>query len=48
MYTDGKPEGTLKAYFEQGLSETGQDLAEEVGYIRLPADKLAEMKAKVA
>jgi phosphate transport system substrate-binding protein len=48
MYTDGKPEGTLKAYFEQGLSSEGQELAEEVGYIRLPAVKLDEMKAKLA
>lgn len=48
MYTDGKPTGTLKAYFDQGLSAEGQELAQEVGYIKLPAAKLAEMKAKIA
>ena len=48
MYTDGKPTGTLKAYFAQGLSDDGQAIAEEVGYIKLPAAKLAEMRAKIA
>lgn len=48
MYTNGKPTGTLKAYFEQGLAAEGQNLAREVGYIGLPAAKLAEMKAKIA
>jgi phosphate transport system substrate-binding protein len=48
MYTDGKPTGTLQAYFEQGLSSEGQAIVEEVGYIKLPAQKLAEMRAKVA
>ncbi len=48
MYTDGKPTGALQAYFKQGLSEEGQDIAEEVGYIRLPAAKLDAMRAKVA
>lgn len=48
MYTDGKPTGALNAYFEQALSTYGQDLVEEVGYIRLPAAKLDEMRAKIA
>jgi phosphate transport system substrate-binding protein len=47
MYTDGQPTGALQAYFQQGLSADGQDLVEEVGYIRLPAAKLGEMRAKV-
>ncbi|MEA3135914.1 MAG: phosphate transport system substrate-binding protein [Thermoplasmata archaeon] len=48
MYTDGKPSGTMQAYFQQGLSQDGQDIVEEVGYIGLPAPKLAEMRAKIA
>lgn len=48
MYTDGKPDGVLKSYFEQGFSATGQGLVEEVGYIKLGPAKLAEMKAKIA
>lgn len=48
MYTDGKPTGALQAYFQKGLSDEGQGIAEEVGYIRLPGAKLAEMRAKVA
>jgi phosphate transport system substrate-binding protein len=48
MYTDGKPSGALQGYFQQGLSAEGQELVEEGGYIRLPAAKLEEMRAKVA
>jgi phosphate transport system substrate-binding protein len=48
MYTDGKPAGVLKAYFEKGLSQEGQDLVAAVKYIRMPAAKLAEMQAKIA
>jgi phosphate transport system substrate-binding protein len=48
MYTDGKPEGVLHAYFEQGLSAEGQGLVQEVGYIPLGAAKLGQMKAKIA
>ncbi|MFA5942872.1 MAG: PstS family phosphate ABC transporter substrate-binding protein [Candidatus Thermoplasmatota archaeon] len=47
MYVDGIPTGTLKAYFEQGYSTDGQDIVEEVGYIRLPPAKLDEMRAKL-
>ncbi|MEA3190569.1 MAG: phosphate transport system substrate-binding protein [Thermoplasmata archaeon] len=48
MYTKGKPAGVLKAYFEKGLSAGGQEIVHEVGYIKLPAPKLAEMQAKIA
>jgi phosphate transport system substrate-binding protein len=48
MYTNGKPSGVLKAYLEKALSADGQEIAHEVGYIKLPAAKLAEMKAKIA
>lgn len=48
MYTKGKPTGVLQKYFEKAYSEDGQALVEEVGYIKLPATKLAEMKAKNA
>ena len=48
MYTDGKPTGALQAYFQQGLSSDGQEIVEEVGYIRLPSAKLDEMRTKVA
>lgn len=48
MYTKGKPTGVIQKYFEKAYSEDGQALVEEVGYIRLPASKLAEMKAKNA
>lgn len=48
MYANGKPAGVLKAYFERGLSQEGQDLVAAVKYIRLPAAKLDEMRAKLA
>jgi phosphate transport system substrate-binding protein len=48
MYTKGRPAGVLKAYFEKGLGAEGQAIVHEVGYIKLPADKLAEMRAKIA
>lgn len=48
MYTRGKPTGVLQAYFEAAFSDDGQAIAEEVGYIKLPSDKLAAMKAKNA
>ena len=47
MYTDGKPSGTLLEYFRWGIGDEGQALVEEVGYLRLPAQKQEEMLAKV-
>lgn len=47
MYTDGAPTGKLKGYFQYGLSDEGQAVVQEEGYIKLPAAKLAEMRAKV-
>ena len=48
MYTKGKPTGVIQAYFNAAYSADGQAIVEEVGYIKLPAAKLAEMKAKNA
>lgn len=47
MYTDGKPTGALLEYFQWGVGEEGQSLVEEVGYLRLPADKQQAMLAKL-
>ena len=47
MYTNGKPTGRLLEYFKLGIGPQGQDLVGGVGYIKLPADKLAAMKAKI-
>jgi phosphate transport system substrate-binding protein len=47
-YTPGAPQGVLKAFLEYGLSEEGQMLVEEVGYIPLPADLLQANRAKVS
>ncbi|HVM44297.1 MAG TPA: PstS family phosphate ABC transporter substrate-binding protein [Candidatus Thermoplasmatota archaeon] len=47
MYTNGKPTGGLLEYFAWGLGEEGQTLVEEVGYLRLPAQKQQEMLAKL-
>ncbi|MEX2497106.1 MAG: PstS family phosphate ABC transporter substrate-binding protein [Woeseia sp.] len=35
MYTDGKPVGVLAEFFRLGLSEEGQHLVQDVGYVRL-------------
>lgn len=48
FYTDGKPTGVIKAFFDFGMSETGQDLVTEVGYITMPPALLATVKAKMA
>lgn len=48
MYTDGKPTGTLAAYFEHAFSAEGQATVADVGYIPLPQDQLDRMKAKLA
>lgn len=47
-YTPGQPEGVLQAFLEYGLSEEGQMVLEEVGYIALPPDLLANNRAKVS
>ncbi|HET6403407.1 MAG TPA: PstS family phosphate ABC transporter substrate-binding protein [Candidatus Thermoplasmatota archaeon] len=47
MYTKGAPTGALQEYFRFGLGEEGQALVEEVGYLRLPADRLNAMREKV-
>ena len=47
MYTNGKPTGALQQYFQWGLGPEGQALVEEVGYIKLPAARQAEMLAKL-
>lgn len=46
-YTDGEPTDVVQAFFQYGLSDDGQALVEEVGYIPLPAEMLAQMRAKV-
>jgi phosphate transport system substrate-binding protein len=43
MYTDQKPTGRVLEYFKLGLTEQGQKLVEEVGYIKLPAAKQTEV-----
>lgn len=44
MYTNGRPTGALQAFFKLGLSELGQDLVQEVGYVRLSeATRLANL-----
>ncbi len=46
-YTNGTPEGAVKAYLAYALSDEGQATAEEVEYIALPADLLEEMRAQL-
>jgi phosphate transport system substrate-binding protein len=47
MYTNGAPQGQLKEWFLLGLSAEGQDVVSEVGYVKLPEAKRAEMIAKI-
>jgi len=47
-YAAGKPAGNIDAFLDYGRSDEGQDIVEEVGYIKLPAAKLLEMRAKLA
>lgn len=35
MYTNGRPEGAVQQFFKLGLSPVGQNLVQEVGYVRL-------------
>ncbi len=44
-YTNGKPAGVVKAFLTFALSGEGQDIAEEVEYVRLGEGKLAESRA---
>jgi phosphate transport system substrate-binding protein len=46
-YTNGKPEGVAKAYLAYALSDEGQTTVEEVEYIALPDDMLADMRAQL-
>jgi phosphate transport system substrate-binding protein len=46
-YTAGEPTGLVQEFLKYGLSDDGQALVEEVGYIPLPADQLAQVRAKV-
>lgn len=46
-YTNGKPEGVTKAYLEFALSDGGQRIVEEVEYVALPADLIAEQLEKL-
>jgi phosphate transport system substrate-binding protein len=46
-YTDGTPEGVTEAYLEFALSDEGQKIVEEVEYIALPTDLLAEQFDKL-
>lgn len=47
MYTDGEPRDRLLEFFKLGLTDQGQALVEEVGYIKLPAAKRAEVLAQL-
>ncbi len=47
MYSNGKPTGNLLKYFEFGLSEEGQALVTEVGYVKVPAPARAATLAKI-
>jgi phosphate transport system substrate-binding protein len=44
-YTNGKPEGLVKAFISFALSDEGQKVVEEVEYVRLPASRLNESRA---
>jgi phosphate transport system substrate-binding protein len=44
-YTNGKPEGLVKAFISFALSDEGQKVVEEVEYVKLPAPKLSESRA---
>lgn len=46
-YAAGEPSEIVKEFLRYGLSDEGQELAQEVGYIRLPAATLGEMRAKL-
>ena len=35
LYTDGEPSGNVKTYIDWGLSDEGQKIVKEVGYITL-------------
>jgi ABC-type phosphate transport system substrate-binding protein len=47
MYTNGKPAGALQEFFRLGLSPEGQDLVQEVGYVRLSEPVRTANLAKV-
>lgn len=46
-YSDGTPAGLVGAFLEYGLSDEGQQIVEEVGYISLPDATLQQMRAKL-
>lgn len=46
-YTAGTPAGIVREFMAYGLSEDGQAVLEEVGYIGLPPDLLAANRAKL-
>ena len=37
----------VRDFFEYGFSEEGMDQVADVGYVPLPSDMLAEMKARL-
>jgi phosphate transport system substrate-binding protein len=47
MYTSGAPQGPLKEWFTLGLSDAGQEIVSEVGYVKLPEAKRAEILARL-
>ena len=47
MYTNGKPTGALQEWFKLGLSPEGQDLVQEVGYVKLSESLRTANLAKV-
>jgi phosphate transport system substrate-binding protein len=39
VYTDGEPEGAVKAYIDWIMSDAGQKIVEDCGYVPLPPDR---------
>ncbi len=46
-YTNGKPAGLTRAFLAFALSDEGQDIVEQVEYVRLPQAKLAASRASL-
>ena len=44
LYTDGTPEGAVHDWISYVLSDEAQNIVEEVGFYKLPADVLTEMR----